>query len=89
MFNCEKCKKVSSGRMNKVVVEKRNQTYSYAMFRKDRNKDKIILAGSQITPEKIKELEEMRYKEVKRWQTSGWEIAKEITVCTKCLGEKK
>jgi len=84
MFQCEKCGNLSllKEKRHMVIVGKRQQTYYKFVI--ERHKREFLILS---TPNKdlIQEYIEQGWKLLGKKVSKGWEIEKEIAVCTNCL----
>ena len=82
MFRCEKCHKNSEHgeKQHKIVVEKRNKSYHYYIVKVRGHYGKTKTVYTETKPD-----EKDKNKQIlKQFNTRGWEIARQITVCERC-----
>lgn len=82
MFRCVNCNKVSESgeKGNKIVTEKRDKVYYFTLLEEF---GRTQLLFKKIEPKDLKETQNI----VDEKETKGWEIVKEILVCSKCKEE--
>lgn len=81
MFRCEQCRSISQPgeKQCTLVIEKRATTYTFYLI-KTHSRDRETPVWKATKP-----VEQEGTRIVKTRTTQGWEIAREIKVCRKCL----
>ena len=89
MFLCEGCSKSTKSResMNALVSEKRNKEYYIGVLKHRRNNNKIILY-KRPSNEEIDTWKKEGFELISEKITRGWEIEKELKLCSECFNKK-